>query len=207
MMRAKLAGARSGFTLLESIVSLVIFTVIGLALTLASRAGEKTERSVAGVASENRSVRSLSQSLTDELRSSCDTEITVTHQPDGNDTLRFFVPVVNGTTLGWGVYDRTLGTTDDTQNRAGWSLRYTVVTTVADGQTTRRLMRQILDAGQNVQKQKVVLDHLRSGGDTPPGFTVRKQGATWEITLSADSPFPHGRGIQEVFDVQARNQQ
>ena len=201
------SAARSGFTLLESLVSLVVFSVIGLALALATNAGQQTERSVARVSSENRSVRSLSQTLTDELSASCDTQITVTHLPDGNDTLRFLMPIQNGTTLGWGVYDRTLGTTEAAQNRAGWSVCYTVSSTTAQGVTTRRLVRQELDTAQHVQKQKVVLDRLRSGSSTPPGFTARKQGAMWEITLSADSPLPQGHGIEEVFHVQARNQQ
>jgi prepilin-type N-terminal cleavage/methylation domain-containing protein len=207
MIRSLAPSARSGFTLLESLVSMVIFAVIGMALALASRAGENTELSVAGVSSENRSMRTISRALTDELSASCDTQITVTQVAGDNDTLRFLMPIQNGTTLGWGVYDRTLGPDEAAQNRAGWSVRYVVLSTTVAGKTTRRLVRQELDGALAVQRQKLVLDRVRSGSDTPPGFTVRKQGAMWEITLSADSPLPQGRGIQETFHVQARNQQ
>ncbi len=198
-------NARAGFTLLESIVALVVFSAIGGALALATRAGQQTERSVAGEAAESRSLRSVTRALTDELRSSCDTRIVVTALPDGNDALRFSVPIQVGATTDWGVHDQALGDTEALQNRAGWSLRYTVESVSTHGQTTRRLLRQELDETQAVRRQRVLLDRLRSGGDTPPGFTVRKQGALWEITLSAEPRGGQGQGIQESFHVQARN--
>lgn len=200
-------NARAGFTLLEAMVSLVLFSAIGGALVLAMQAGQETERSVANESAANRSLRSAPRRLTDELRSSSDAQITVTALPDGNDSVRFKVPTQVGTTLSWGVYDPTLGTDEASQNRAGWSLRYTVDSVVVHGVTTRRLVRQVLDQNAVVQKQRVVLDRLRSGTDTPPGFTVRKQGALWEITLSAVARKAQDRGLEEVFHAQARNQQ
>jgi type II secretory pathway component PulJ len=203
---AQRPGTRAGFTLLESMVSLVVFTAIGGALALATRAGQQTERSVTDESNSSRSLREVTSALTDELRSSSDTQITVTALADGNDSLRFLVPIQNGTTLGWGVYDPSLGSDEASENRVGWSLRYTVESVVSGSQTTRRLLRQVLDQAQTVQRQRVVLDRLHSGTDNPPGFTVRKQGAMWEITLSAEPRSAVGKGIQEVFHVQARNQ-
>ncbi len=197
--------ARAGFTLLESIVALVVFSAIGGALALATRAGQQTERSVANEAAGSRSLRSVTRALTDELRSSCDTRIVVTALADGNDSLRFTVPIQVDATTDWGVHDKALGDTEALQNRAGWSLRYTVESVTTHGQTTRRLLRQELDETQAVRRQRVLLDRLRSGSDTPPGFTVRKQGALWEITLSTEPRAGQGQGIQESFHVQARN--
>jgi hypothetical protein len=116
------------------------------------------------------------------------------------------VPVQVGATLGWGVHDRTLGPDEASQNRVGWSLRYTVESVLSQGVTTRRLVRQVLDAAQNVVGQRLVAERVRSGSAVPPGFTVRKPGATWEITLSTDARNPQEQGIREVFHVQARNQ-
>ncbi len=198
-------SSRAGFTLLESIVALVAFTVIGGALALATRAGQQTERSVVDEASESHALRSVTRALTDELRSSSDTRISVTALAGGNDSLRFLVPIQIGATTDWGVYDKALGDTEALQNRAGWSLRYTVESVTTNGQTRRRLLRQELDDTQTVRRQRVVLDRLHSGGDTPPGFTVRKQGALWEIKVSAGPRSGQGQGIQELFHVQARN--
>lgn len=197
---------QAGFTLLETTIALVSFTAIAGALALATRASQQTERTVNEESKASRSVRAISRGLTDELRSSSDSQITVTALPDGNSTLRFRIPVQNGTTLGWGVYDRTLGTTEAAQNRAGWSLQYTVASSTANGVTTRRLVRQVLDAANHVQKQTTVLDRLHSGSEVPPGFTVTKQGAMWEVRLAAEPRTPQGQAIQELFHVQARNQ-
>jgi len=196
---------RAGFTLLETMVSLVIFSAIGASLVMATLAGQTTGREVNDESSSNHSLRAISRALTDELRASSDAQITVAHTAGQNDTLRFQQPIQVGTTLSWGVHDPTLGQTEADQNRAGWSLRYTVETVVSHGVTSRRLLRQVLDQAQNVHSQRVVLSRLRSGSSTPPGFTVNKVGATWQVALSTDARTAQAEGIQEVFHVQARN--
>ena len=197
---------RSGMTLLETLLTLLVFSVIGGALALATRAGQETERAVTDESNRNRALRSAARLLTDELRSSSDAQISVTALPDGNDTLRFMVPMQDDTALGWGVHERTLGGDEAQPDRTGWSLRYTVEIAGTGKQATRRLVRQVLDASQAVQRQQVVIERLRAGTDDPPGFTVRRRGALWEITLAADARRGRDRVIHEVFHVRARNQ-
>ncbi|MBK7642577.1 MAG: prepilin-type N-terminal cleavage/methylation domain-containing protein [Planctomycetes bacterium] len=203
---ARIHAAFRGFTLIEMLVSLVLFSAVGMALVMATGAGQEAERTVANESNASRSLRTIARRLTDELRSSSDARITVEHLPDGNDRLRFAVPIEVGTVLDWGVHDASLGAEEATHNRPGWSLCYTVESTTQNGKTTRRLLRQELDQTGALQRQRLLLERVRNGTQTPPGFTVRKQGLLWEITLSTEPRDGRGKGIQEVFHVQARNQ-
>jgi hypothetical protein len=196
----------AGLTLLEMIASVAAFSMLGSALMLMTRAGKTTERSISDESDASRSLRTAARMLRDELRSSSNTRIVVTHLPDGNDQVRFPVPVQVGTVLDWGVFDPSLGGNEAAQNRAGWCVCYTVESVTQNGQTMRRLLRQELDQALHVQRQRVVLDRLRGGTGSPAGFTVHKQGAVWQVTLSAEPRGGRGQGIQEGFDVQARNQ-
>lgn len=203
--RQRPPGARAGFTLLESIVSLAVFSVVGYALTLAFGAGTNAEHSVSQTAGQERLLRGTTEMLADELRASNDARITVATLADGNHSVTFMTRIQVGTTLAWGVHDRFLGSTDAQQNRANWSLRYTVVSVVSGGTTTRRLVRQVLDNALAVQRQDVVLERVRNGTANPAGFRVVKQGSMWVVTISTDGESAAEEGMRVVFHVQARN--
>jgi prepilin-type N-terminal cleavage/methylation domain-containing protein len=198
--------ARSGFTLLEMMISVSIFAVLGYALLTAVDIAHDSDATVIRISSEDRSVRTSTTSLLDELRSTSDANITVATLADGNHRVRFTVPVTVAGVLGWGVYDRSLGHTPDDQNKVGWSLQYTVRSvTGTDGKPTRELVRQILDAAGSVHSETVLVRGLRSGTQTPAGFKVVRSGDLWEITLSTNSTADHSAVLRTVFHVKTRN--
>lgn len=199
-------SGRSGFTLLESMVSLSIFAVVGYSLAVVVDVGNDSQRSVIRVATEDRSLREASTLLIDELRSSTDSTITVATLGDGNSQLQFRMPIEVGSALSWGVYDKSLGATYADQNKADWSLRYTVRNAPnSGGVVNRQLVRQILDEQQVVQKETVVAEGLRSGTVTPAGFRVVQTGDVWDVTVSTVGEIATKVGMEAGFHVQTRN--
>ena len=198
--------AVAGFTLLESMVALSIFGAVGYSLMIVVDVGNHSQKTVARVAAENQSLRTAALSLIDELRTSTDTTITVVALPDGNHRLRFMLPIDVGGALGWGVYDKTLGPDAPSQNRANWSVQYTVRDVPnGNGTVVKQLLRQLLDDTQSVQKETVIAEGLHSGTDVHPGFTVVKTGDVWAVTLSTEGHVEGKAGIRAVFHVQTRN--
>jgi prepilin-type N-terminal cleavage/methylation domain-containing protein len=206
MKRARILGASSGFTLIETVIALVIFTALGYGLAIAAAVGSNSQREVSRVASENKSLRDSISSLVDELRSTSDANVTLALLADGNTRLRFMMPIVDAGANSWGVYDRRLGSTPALQNRANWLVQYTVRSAqIAGGATERQLVRQILDTALAVQREDVLAHGLRSGTDVPPGFKVAKNGAIWEVTLSTDGPDNGNSKKSTVMHVKTRN--
>ncbi len=205
IQRRKTVG--SGFTLLEMMVALTIFAVVGYSLALLLGVGSRSQRTVSRVTAEDKSLRAGALALVDELEASSDATITITALPDGNNQVRFMQPIDNGGAFGWGVYDRTLGSTPATQNRVNWKIQYTVrAVAAATGAVNRQLLRQVLDAGNVVQSEKVIAQNLHLGTDVPPGFTMVRNGSVWELTLGLTHQVGHSSGIiKEVFHVRTRN--
>lgn len=203
-MRHK-SSRRAGFTLIETMISLSIFAVLGYSVAVCVDMAQDSQRTVYSVAAENRSLRESSSYLIDELRSSRDAQITATTLPDSNSQVDFMVPIESGGALSWGVYDKTLGTTYADQNKVGWRLRYTVRNLVDAGVTNKQLVRQILDTGSVVQDEKVVAERLRSGTDDPPGFRVVKSGDMWVINVSTAGKSTDSSEMKAEFHVQTRN--
>ena len=193
-------GSRSGFTVLEMMLSVGVFAVVGYGVAVAVKSGGTMQSTVVRVSNEGREMRGASLSLLDELQTSSDAHISALTQSDASTLLRFQQPVEDAGGLTWGVYDPAIGSTEADHNRVGWFLRYLVRTHSG----VRQLVRQELDAAQAVQRESVVVEGLRSGHDSPPGFRVRKTGSIWEVTLSTDGV--HGEeGIRTVFHVKTRN--
>lgn len=200
------SASKSGFTLLEMMISMSIFAVLGYTLMTAVEVAHHSDVTVMRIASENRSMRTSTTSLLDELRSTSDSNIAVTTLADGNHQVRFKMPVQVAGVLGWGVFDRGLGATTDDQNKVGWSLQYTIrQLTGSDGRPSATLVRQILDDTGAWRSETVVMRGLRSGAQTPAGFKMVRSGDLWEITLSADSPSDHSAVLRTVFHVKTRN--
>ena len=200
------SAPNGGFTLLEMMISVSIFAALGYALLTAVDIAHDSDVTVMRIASEDRSTRTSTTSLLDELRSTSDANITVATLADGNHRVRFTMPVEVAGVLGWGVFDRSLGHTPDDQNKVGWSLQYTVRSvTGTDGKPTRELVRQILDTAGTLHSESVVARGLRSGTQTPAGFKMVPSGDLWEITLSTNSTADHSAILRTVFHVKTRN--
>jgi prepilin-type N-terminal cleavage/methylation domain-containing protein len=199
------SGRRAGFTLIEMMVSLTIFTAVIYSLAVAIDVGNSSQVQVSRTASSGRALRGSTGALFDELRASSDAQIAVTTLAGGNHNVRFRMPIQVGGAAAWGVYEPTLGPTAADQNQADWFVQYTVRTTVdANGTVQRQLVRQLLDAGLAVRRERVLAQGLRDGAAVPPGFRMAQVGDLWELTLSTDDR--DGRPvIREVFHVHARN--
>jgi prepilin-type N-terminal cleavage/methylation domain-containing protein len=196
----------AGFTLLEMSIALSIFAVVGYGLAVAVDVSRDSQITVIRRVDENRTLRTSVATLVDELRVSADAQVTVAALPDGNSRLRFMVPVAVGGASTWGVFDRRLGADAASQNRAGWTLQYTVRDGVGvDGRLNRQLVRQVLDDAFEVQREDVIADGLRSGNDAPPGFRVAMNGDVWEITFSTVGQRTGEAEITEQFHVHPRN--
>lgn len=196
---------RGGFTLLETVIALVIFSVLGYALGVAAQVGNHSQQEVTRRSKENRELRSGTLSLAKELRSSQDSSISITVLADGNHSLRFMQPIDDAGTASWGVFDRHLGDTPALQNRANWVVQYTVRDVMVDGANQKQLVRQILDDTFVVQREQLIATGLRSGDVVPPGFRVAQAGAVWEITMSTNGPLDGNLGKSVVMHVQTRN--
>ncbi len=200
---------RSGFTLIESMVAITLFAVMGYALSVAVSIGNHSQKMVLNMSSEDRSLRASTMTLMQELRATRDAApfgIVVTPLGDANSQLDFMQPIDNAGVADWGVYDRTLGSTAALQNRAAWFVRYTVRDVVAgNGRVDKQLVREVIDDFGVIQKLKVLVHGLRPGNVAPAGFQVIQQGAVWQVTLSTNSQGEGQAGIRTVFHVQTRN--
>jgi prepilin-type N-terminal cleavage/methylation domain-containing protein len=198
--------ARAGFTLIEVTVSSALFLVLSYGLLMATSAMFRTHGAVLHSVSDNRMTRSCGSLLTTELRDTTESAVTITTLADGNHELSFMQPIDAGGSLDWGVHDPTLGPDEESQNQPDWRIRYTV-RTVPDGGNPpyRELLRQIVDIDDVVRKEKIIVKGLRSGTDSPPGFTVNKTGDLWEISLATVANDPTLGGRHAVFHVRMRN--
>jgi prepilin-type N-terminal cleavage/methylation domain-containing protein len=194
---------QAGFTLIEVILSIGIFAVIGVGLTQGIHIAESTQHSVSDEGNQNRKVRDGVELLREELKTCQEASIQVQVDGNGNDVLTFQVPVDSMGGVGWGVYDRKLGPTAVEWNRVGWSLCYRVQ---ADNQgNSSALIRQILNGAGDVQREAQIVGHLPElVAGAPRGFAIEQTGDVWEVsltTLNAEGKSPR----TETFQIQARN--
>lgn len=190
----------AGFTLIELMVAVSIFSVLGYALTSALSISIGSQKTVDTASQVNRTLREMTGQLTNEFRLTRDDSIAVAILPDANHQVTFQLPILVAGAAAWGIPGSYLETAKaaDAEN---WSLRYTVDVVVEDGEVNRRLVRQVLDAALTVQSQEVVADGLRAGDDIWPGFRVMQTGDVWDISLSMTG----NTGGQVELHVATRN--
>jgi len=204
-MRRHIArAARGGFTILEMVIASSIFVVLAYVLVAATRAGEGSQGAVTTTIERSESLRSARGSLANELRTTSDDVITVEELADGNDELTFMMPITVGGTNTWGVYDRSLGATEDEQNQEGWFIRYTVEDHEGCSVDCIALVRQILDDQEDVQEEELIVEGL-SCESQGPAFQVEKSGEMWEIRVKQAGYGEESSGEEATFYVYTRN--
>lgn len=198
----KRIGSNNGFTLIEVILAVGIFGVIGVGLTQGVHIAETTHQSVSTESSSNRKIRDGIGLLREEFKTCQESSIAINQEFNGNDQLVFQVPVDSNPGTGWGVYDRKLGSTPAEWNRVGWKICYVVQN---NAQGTPCLLRQVLDGGGALQRETQIISNvLVDGHDDAPGFTVLATGDVWEVTLKTLTGDGHSTRT-ETFQVQTRN--
>ena len=205
-LQAQARASTGGFTLLESMISAVIFVIVGYTLASAFTLGTGTQRTVTRIARTNSSLRESSGILRDELRATGEAQLTVTPLPGGNHQVDLRVPIDVAGVATWGVHDRHLGPTPDLQNQAGWTVRYTVLD-LPDGAggVDRQLVRQLLDVAGDIQRQTAIARGLRSGAAVPQGFSVTQIGGIWEVRIATQGEAQGAAGRETSFHVRTRN--
>lgn len=197
---------RAAFTIVELSISLVVFSFVGYGLAVVVGVGKESQNIVDHAHQSGAQQREARERIADDLRMANSSSITVTSLADSNSQLRLQQPITVGTAETWGVYDRTLGNDAAAQNQAGWQVQYTVrAATGVDGELSRELVRQLLDANGAVRKTEVLAQYLNSGSDSPPGFRVVQDGAMWVVTITSTGDSETNAGMRASFHVQTRN--
>lgn len=204
LIRGKHRGKASqrGFTLLEVMIAAAILSVVGLGLTQGLQLANQTNDTVQDRSTQNRQTRKGLDLLRNELKSTRESLLSIVTESSGNHRLTFQVPVDGSGVTSWGVYEKTLGPDNASQNREGWELRYAVV---PDVQGTPQLVRQIVDDGGALQAQRTLINGL-VGSDDPagPAFTLQATGSVWELRL-VTRPNPNDGAQIDTFHVRLRN--
>lgn len=201
-----LRGLRRGFTIVELSISLVIFSFVGYALAVVVGVGRESQAIVSGMASIDTQVREATDLITNDLRTTQSSTVTVTTLSDGNSQVRLLQPITVGGSDAWGVFDRHLGQTAAQQNMANWHVQYTVRnTTAVNGNPTKELVRQLLDTNNAVQRTQVLVTGIEPGTANPRGFRVVNTGAIWAVTITTTGDAPSNAGMRASFHVQTRN--
>lgn len=198
MSRAAAPRSSSGFTLIETMIALSVFVVIGYALVGAVGMGQSSSRQVISKAGSNAQLRKASLSFTDELVMANGATMTVTDLPDGNHQVDFMLPITVGNVQVWGVDEPMIGP------NVGWMIRYTVEAQNGPEGVVNRLLRQVIDDAQVVQSTKVVAEGLRAGV-AQPGFSCVQTGDVWVTTIRTEGDEASSHGKEMEFHVRIRN--
>lgn len=207
MIRGKqsIGAVRRGFTLLEMVVALSIFSVIGFTLMSAVRMAHQSHLAVVAATVENIDRREASARLIEELASANSATIEVVSLAGVNDSVSFELPITVAGDSTWGVREESLSQVPAEQSVAGWRVRYAVVAIPVNGVAQNSLVRQVLDELDVVRMQEQVVDGVRGGALNPKGFGVVVAGEMWELTLTTEGNAEGSEGRSTVFHVKTRN--
>lgn len=195
----------AGFTIVEVAIATAIFAVLGYVLMASTEMGLNSQEAVSTMVERGKAMRSSRSSIGSELKTTSDDTMTVTTLADGNHELSFMVPITQGGTNTWGVYDPSWGPDEDDQNRENWQIRYTVGSWTVNGTPTRSLIRQVIDEAGDVQEKELVASGLKKGTTQPPGFSVLAAGDMWEIQINKENHAGEASGEGVSFYVRTRN--
>lgn len=202
----RVAARRRGLTLLEMAIAVSIFTTLGLSLFTVVDTARRSQEAVSAGIANNEELRKAFSSIAEELQCTRESLVEVVVLADRNHQVTFQMPIELGGVMGWGVDERSLGTTEAEQVRPGWYLRYTVVQEVdPTGYVNHVLRRQVLDDAFAVQLEETIAEGLNEGDDDDPGFTVARAGEMWEVSFSTDGHGTGTNGRKAVFHVATRN--
>jgi hypothetical protein len=218
-----LLAQRAGLTVLEVSISIGAFGVIGYGLISVMDFGRRSQQTVVAIADNNSDRQDATAQLVRELSSSSDARISLDELPGGNTTLTFQQPIdVDGAAV-WGVSDPRLALGyDEDETFEDWSLRYTVQTEFKNpvggyehlsqshaniqmpGAGVRTLLRQVLNAENEIVSSETVLTNLR-GDAEKPGFHVQRVGDVWEIRIATLASSNNEPSLDTVIHVATRN--
>ena len=190
---------RAGFTLVEIIAALALFGLVGLALSGTVNLASRAQGTVSDSSARNSALQAASVQLREDLRSAAAAGLTITDLTDGNQEITFQVPVEVAGVQGFGAFEPRLGNSEAEQNQPGWFIRYTVAEN--PNGSRRRLVRQVLDAASQVQRQRVLTRGLPADST---GFRLDPAGDMWRVSLTLASQ-DGSRNWTEELDVRTRN--
>ena len=187
------ARNRSGFTLIETVLASTLFVGIGYVLIMSTRASEQSHRTVSQNAASNDSLREVSQTLRDELRSARRSTIQLNQVTGGNATIRFQTAIAGtGGTASWGVFDRRISPDETLCRQPDWFIQYAVEDLAM---APNSLVRRVIDDTGTTQLTHVMAHDVVS-------FTVDNTGDVWGLRLETLG----NEGMREdEFDVLIRN--
>ena len=196
MIRTRTSKLRAGFSLIEVTVAAAVFSIVGYTLVGALEMGQDSQELVIQGAAANKELRESSTTFVEELGMCQSASMVVTTLWDGNCEVDFMLPIEVAGVSTWGVDDETLGANE------GWRVRYTVM---LGQEEQRQLVRQILDDAGIAQDSQVIVDDVRSGTDSKPGFSITQAGAVWQVSIATESHDAALQGEEVEFDVLTKN--
>lgn len=219
----RLLAQRAGLTVLEVSISIGAFGVIGYGLVSVMDFGRRSQQTVVAIADNNSDRQDATAQLVRELSSTSDARISLDELPGGNTSLTFQQPIdVDGAAV-WGVADPRLALSfDEDETFEDWSLRYTVQTEFKNpvgghadlspshaniqmpSVAVRTLLRQVLNADNEIVSSEIVLNNLR-GEAEKPGFHVQRVGDVWEIRIATLALSNNEPSLDTVIHVATRN--
>jgi hypothetical protein len=206
-IRRLLRAGNAGFTLLEITIAAAVSVVLVVGVFGMVKVGRKNTTFVKDETITNRKIRGSGNRLAQELRQSSPQRVTMIRDSSGNLHLKLQLPItLQSGAIVWGVRDDSLGTTEQTKVRPGWSIVYSAVPVFIKGvnRVDLQLQRLVRDANDNVQHRKTILRWLEKG---TAGFDVALSGNMYHVAVSARADQRTGEGPYRNmgFDVAIRN--
>ena len=221
-------GHERGYSLLELTVALLCTTVLVLGVMSVVQGGRKTSGFVRTETKAVKALRDTTSLIANDLRNANPKTMAIAEIGDGNHTVKLsqLLEVCDGV-MKWGVYDKSLGDTEDLRTREGWVVKYDI-TVVERRNTTkditkdqsldsvvkdegvwfnRRLHRRLIDENGVIQQDRIICNWLRHPKDSSnPSFRVEASGSMWKVRLFRYADPEHSHEVRDLsFDVAIRN--
>lgn len=195
---------RAGFTLVEVVIASVVLVALWYGLADAMRSGARSQQVLMDAAGEVGEIRRSNGELLDDLRATSAAAMSVELEADGNCVLELQHPIRFEGADTWGVSTPGHAFDAPTTGEPGWRIRYSVSGTTLQS-APRSLVRQVLDADEEVRDERVIVTELAQGDTAHPSFSVTQEGELWKVHISQANhdDGPDGPGTE--FHVRMRN--